>query len=1155
MHRRHFIKVLGSSTLAWSLWDGPGGCFPARAETAVHGWASPGPELSLDGLAARFPTAQDEARPWVYWFWCNGFVTKEGVTADLEAMQRVGIGGALIFEVSKANGSNGIFFTEGTPPGPLKYMSPEWQEMFGHVCSEAARLGVKININGGAGWCGFGGPSITAELSMQQVTWSETKVSGGRHVDQALAQPPAIDGYYRDIMVLAFPTPAPASDGQPYRLPDLLTLTVVNPPAWDPSKGGPKPVPPLQAAVQALPPEQCVAPDRIVDLSSKMDAQGKLSWDAPAGDWTILRLGHTTTGVMVHPAPEGGDGYETDKLSRHATDVQFEWQMGKLISEVGPLAGTTLVSTHVDSWETGAQNWTPTFREDFQRLRGYAITPWLPVLTGLVVESLEKSQRFLWDFRQTISDLMVENFGARIRELAEKHGMGFSLEPYHELPANDLTFGGQSTEPMSTVWAWGWSPGGGRFDSWTAAIEASSIAHGYGRRIVGQETFTSGQNEKWLGHPGNVKDIGDWSFCFGVNRFQIHRYAMQPWTNPHDAPGMSMGYYGMHYERTQTWWEMSKAWHEYVARCCFLLRQGHIVVDVAYVQPEGSPQASGVPVEKLLANPSAVYPPDRPGYSFDVLTADVVINRMSVRDGRLLLPDGMSYRVLVLTAVQAITPQLLQKVKELVADGATVIFDEKPEISTSLEDYPQCDEVVKRLASELWDGGKVHQGAHPADVLAGKGVPPDFQSSVPLNYVHRQTGDADIYFVANREAYPVAAECDFRVTGSRPEFWNPLRGAMEPAVMFTIGSDTTRVPVSLEPHGSIFVIFRRGARGPDPVVRVEKDGAEIVPGAWQPRPPEIAVQKAVYFAQKHADQAVDVTAAVSGMASQQRWSFPVAEVVPANAPASPDGIAANILEVQYTSGGRPFKTQALHGREFAFAGTFAEPVPMVAFTTAAGGKPSALIGQPGHYVVSRASGASQVIDAPALEPMPVNGPWQVAFPAGWGAPASITLDQLISWPDHPDPGVQHFSGTATYRTSFELPAAPGPEARAYLDLGEVAVMARLRLNGHDLGILWKSPFVVDITSALVKGANQLTIDVVNLWINRMIGDESLPEDTRRLPDGLIAEWPKWLLENQPRPSGRFTFTTWRLWSKDDPLVPSGLIGPVRILSVHAAPLV
>ena len=461
-----------------------------------------GTARSLDDLAARFPTPQDEARPWVYWFWCNGFVTREGITADLEAMQRVGIGGVLIFEVSKANGSNGIFFTEGTPPGPLKYLGEEWVEMFGHVCYEAARLGLKVNINGGAGWCGFGGPSITAELSMQQVAWSETRITGGARVDQALPQPDSIDNYYRDIMVLAFPTPAPAAGGQPYRMGDLERITLLNPPNWDPSKGGPKAVLPLKASGPTLPSEQCIAREHVIDLSSKMDAQGKLSWDAPAGDWTVMRFGHTTTGVKVHPAPEGGDGYETDKLSLQATDLQFRAQMGRLIKAVGPLAGSTLVSTHVDSWETGAQNWTPTFRDDFRRLRGYAIEPWLPTLSGLVVGSLEQSQRFLWDFRQTVSELLVQNFAARIRELAAEHGMGFTLEPYHDLPANDLTFGGQSTEPMSTVWAWGWSPGGGRFDSWTAAVESSSIAHGYGQRIVGQETFTLRPEREVAGSSG-----------------------------------------------------------------------------------------------------------------------------------------------------------------------------------------------------------------------------------------------------------------------------------------------------------------------------------------------------------------------------------------------------------------------------------------------------------------------------------------------------------------------------------------------------------------------------------------------------------------------------------------------------------------------------
>ena len=311
-----------------------------------------------------------------------------------------------------------------------------------------------------------------------------------------------------------------------------------------------------------------------------MSKDGRLVWDVPPGKWTVVRFGHTPTGKDNHPAPLEGRGLECDKLSRKAADAMFEGLMGKLIADSKPLAGKTLVATHIDSWEVGSQNWTPAFREDFQRLRGYDPLPFLPVMTGRVVDSLEVSERFLWDLRQTISELVVENYAGRFRELAHQHGLRLSIEAYDGC-CDDMTYAGQADEPMGEFWSWAFGSGA----DW--CTEMSSAAHIYGKPILGAEAFTATDKEKWLGHPGGIKALGDWAFCEGINRFVFHRYALQPWRDV--KPGMSMGPWGLHYERTETWWEQSKAWHEYLARCQFLLQQGQFVADICYLEPEASP--------------------------------------------------------------------------------------------------------------------------------------------------------------------------------------------------------------------------------------------------------------------------------------------------------------------------------------------------------------------------------------------------------------------------------------------------------------------------------------------------------------------------------------------------------------------------------------
>ncbi|MGC9260259.1 MAG: glycosyl hydrolase [Phycisphaerae bacterium] len=1197
LNRRDFVGRIGISAAGLlMLQSGVVTTALAQSGKSRTGTASPG------DLANNFASPPFDCGPWVYWFWLDVNVTHAGITADLEAMKAVGIAGVLIMDVD-----------QGTPASfnGAKFGDPKWYELFKFACSEAHRLGMHINMTNDAGWCGSGGPWVTPELSMQRVVWTSTAITGGKPVDAVLPQPPANLNFYRDIAVLAFPTPKHA-----YAVTNLNNQTDVTAQdnIFDPAQW-----PTLQA-------DQMVPANSVRDISAHMDDTGRLKWNAPPGQWTVLRFGHTTTGVDNHPAPVGGLGLETDKLSRAATLFQFHSLMERIIKRIGPLAGQTLVSTHIDSWETGSQNWTPTFRADFKRLRGYDIMAYLPVFTGQVVESLEISQRFLWDLRATIGTLLAENYAAAMREVAAKHGLRLSIEGYSGEPANDVRYGGQAAEPMSECWSWA------RFGASSTVTEMTSAGHVYGHNIIGQETFTADSDEKWQGHPAVVKDIGDWTLCEGINRFVFHRYAMQPWTNPHYAPGMSMGPWGLHYERTETWWHLTKPWHDYVARCCYLLRQGHFVADVCYMQPEGAPQTFSSPDN----GPGS--PPRRPGYNYDGCPAEAVLHRMEYKNGFLTLPGGMKYRILVLPDSPTMTPQLLRKIKTLVDAGATVIGP-RPKKSPSLTNFPHCDAEVETLAEQLWGTGKIATGKTAADVLAAQGIKPDFQCDQPMvRWTHRRTADMDIYFVANGQVapdYPYAgspmlANCTFRATGAQPEFWNPETGTVSPVPAYSASGGQTHIPIAFQPKGSVFVVFRHGSstRSTPAIRSISRDGKILLSASTKlmPRKPlHIKILSATYGVPVTLERNRHETSIVQKLVNDGHYDFPVVQIAAIG--GDPDPNVVKTLDIHYRVDGHEGHIQAHDGQDVHFnhpagshikiisvtygvpkhtkdvtkivqnlvdAGTISFPVTQIA---AIGGDPDfgvvktldihcvvdghakhfqfqdggwvsftagpefhevvamesnnnggrhAIITQPGRYQFRFSSGQQSTVHVSDIpDPVVVNGPWTVNFPAGWGAPAQIHLDKLIAWNKHSDAGVRYFSGTGEYQTEFEIPAElPAPHRRFYLDLGQVAVMARVTLNGQDMGILWKPPFKLDVTAKLKAGRNSLIIQVTNLWINRLIGDQQLPEDCDRAPGGNLLKWPQWLLDGKLSPTGRFTFTTWQLWNKYDPLAESGLIGPV-----------
>jgi len=795
-------------------------------------------------LAAGFAAPPDSARPWVYWYFMDGNLTREGMTGDLEAMQKAGIGGAIFLEVNI-----------GIPRGPVEFMSPAWRELFVHAVREADRLGIELALGSGPGWCGTGGPWVTPEQSMQHLVASETRVTGPARFEGALPQPsprtpffgenkltPELAKlwreYYRDVAVLAFPTPTGDR-----RIADIEEKALYQRAPYS-SKPGVKPFLPAPADHPETPASESIARNAIVELTTRLTPDGRIVWDVPPGEWTILRFGRTATGQTTRPAPTPGLGFECDKFDPVALDAHFDHFAGLLLKEIGPgrRTGRGLTTLHFDSWEMSAQNWSAGFRAEFQQRRGYDLLRFLPAMTGRVVESVETTERFLWDLRQTAQELVITNHVTRLKALGQRHGLTFSSEPYDMNPCADLSLGAVADVPMGEFWWKG-------FDTAYSVIEATSIAHTNGRSVVGAEAFTSQPGEDWRAYPAVIKNQGDWAFCAGVNRIAFHRYQHQPWLDR--QPGMTMGSYGVHWERTQTWWPLVPAYHRYLARCQFMLRQGRPVADILYLAAEGAPQVFRAPESATLGKP-----PDRRGHNFDGCAPETLRERVSVRDGQLVLPDGMSYRVLVLPERTTMTPVLLRKVRALVSDGATVIGP-RPRKSPGLQGFPGCDDEVSRLAAELWgpcDGRTVKEHAFgrgrviwdaavttppapgqeaeqycdyavAAGVLKAMGVPADFEADGPVRYAHRSEGRTEIYFVANREARPMDAHCVFRVAGKIPELWDPLTGERRALPEFSSAAGRTSVPLRFAAEQSFFIVFsddagqQRSGGQNDPTIR------------------------------------------------------------------------------------------------------------------------------------------------------------------------------------------------------------------------------------------------------------------------------------------------------------------------------------------------
>ncbi|OGV70699.1 MAG: hypothetical protein A2283_16580 [Lentisphaerae bacterium RIFOXYA12_FULL_48_11] len=1228
-----------------------------------------------DDLAARFLNPPDSTKPRCYWYWIDGHVSREGITHDLEAMKRVGIGEGYIGIIGG---------------GEIKALTEDWWQLIEHAVREGGRIGVDVGLFNCPGWSQSGGPWIKPEQSMRYVALQEMRVTGPKRFEGKLPKP---EGDFQDLAVLAFPVPAndvddavargakvtrkPESilfemrepftarslvvhpvnkvrvkadlqvsdDGQQYRTlrkfdidrhnlnvnvgpvplsPIAISFPAVTAKYFRLSFSGPcelgdvrvspaarlesypekqlakvfqDPLPPYDFYTwpQQAEPELeslVIKRDEVIDISRKMDKDGILTWDPPSpgssgvASWIVLRAVLMPTGTKNSPAPPEATGLEVDKMNREALKSHFDAYVGKLLARIPEKERRAFKHVVADSYEMGPQNWTDGMAADFKKCYGYDPIPFLPVMTGRVVDSADQSDRFLWDLRRMIADRVSRDYVGGLRDLCNKHGLKMWLENYGHwgFPGEFLQYGGNCDEISGEFWA------NGNLGS-IELRDASSAAHIYGKPIVWAEAFTGGP--AFQSTPASLKARGDWSYCEGINQFVLHVYIHQPWDDK--LPGVN-AWFGTEFNRNNTWYDYSRPWIDYQRRCSVMLQAGKHVADVAYFIGEDAPKMAGLCKPKLPA-----------GYNFDYINAEVLENNTSVKDGRLVLKSGMSYRLLVLPDQATMRPALLNKIRDLVKRGG-VVLGQPPLRSPSMEDYPSCDAKVKKLADELWGNGLVMTDRDLPSAFNKLKIPPDVICPAGILWTHRRDGDLEIYFLSNQRPSSRTETIAFRANGLAPEFWWPETGRIEKPAVYDVDQDSVKVPVHFGPNTSVFVVFREKARN-NRVVEVTCNGRQLfdmTPSASSEVEESANTFTMAMWAKPSADTVLpsETNSGVRGLHDKRNDVFQAAHgdsFAPGGTHAGSgvsigrNGIAVFehgagyfvpilVHSVQVTGwthvavvyrDGEPSlylngkfvrkglkSSKTVHssvtsaGADAKFSGKVSrvESLPRALDETdlaklmgSAPGEGAGFSGLPieltfnadnklevaarasGSYTWKTAEGAVQKLEVASVQqPVEVKGSWEVSFYARTAVESHKTVfDKLISWTDRPEEEIKYYSGVAVYSKIFEMPnseksAFENRHSKIYLDLGEVRDIARVRVNGHDAGTVWKQPYRLDVTKLVKQGENQLEVEVVNTWLNRLIGDEQ--------PD-----------------AKKSTFAITKSWKADTMLLPAGLLGPVIVV--------
>lgn len=1109
--------------------------------------------ISPAQLREQFLHPPAAAKPWVFWYWLQGSVSREGITKDLEAMKEAGLEGAYLMPI------------KGPAPSyiehPVVQLTPEWWGMVKWAMQEAKRLRLKLAMHVSDGFALAGGPWITPALSMQKIVWSEQQPAGGQLYDDTLPLPPVNEGYYKDIALFAFPSQAGAGLSTQTRVPLVTSskadtnlqrlvlpanrtnfssdepcwiqyafqqpftcrsivihsrtnyesnrLTVessddgvhfsrvcqLEPPRagwqdWDAdythsivpttaryfrfvyNKEGSEPgAEDLDAAKwkptlkltgiellgearvhgyegkngevwrisrhtgpKEVPDSLCVPLQSIRNISRYLDEKGRLHWTVPPGNWTILRIGTTSTGHR-NDTGGGGKGLECDKFNPAAISLQFDKWYGEAIRQAGPqLAKEVLGLFHVDSWECGSQNWSPVFRAQFKERRGYDLLPYLPVMAGIPVGSVAESEKVLYDVRQTIAALIDDTFYGTLAKLAHAKGVQFSAESVAPTMLSDgLLHYGRTDIPMGEFWLR--SP---THDKPNDMLDAISGAHIYGKQVIQAEAFTS-LRTVWDEYPAALKTLQDRNYALGINRLVYHVFMHNPW--PDRKPGITLDGIGLFFQRNQTWWKPGRAWVEYAQRCQALLQAGKPVTDLAVFTGEELPRRAVLP-DRLVPVLPGLFGKERVeqeagrlvnkgeplrtlpvgvtasanitdledwidplhGYLYDSFNPDALLRLATVRNGRIELPGGASYGLLVLPGATRMDPngnslhtKVSSKIQQLVQQGATVLMQGYPGNGPGMQQGGTGEEAVQGGASAVAlkhllqeAKGRVLNVPYTDSSFDKLGLPRDFMAfrspgvrQEGLAWTHRAAPGLDIYFISNQQAVQKEVVLSLRVAGRVPELWDPVTGGMTTAQSWRIEAGRTILPVQLAPNGSLFIVLQQPTNHPS-----QRAGSN-----WPTSTPIQSVENT--------------------------WT--------------------------------------------------------VRFDPAAGG--------------------------------PVH---PVSFPA------------LTDWSLHADSSIRYYSGTAAYSTTFPWKEGQDKGASFWLNLGKVANIAEVQVNGIACGIAWTPPYAVDITRALHTGENNLSIRVTNTWANRLTGDQRLPENKR-------ITW-----TNAPyRIEGR-------------PLQSAGLLGPVVI---------
>ncbi len=990
-----------------------------------------------DALRAGFKQPPAAAKLRCYWWWLNGNTTAETITRDLKAMKEHGYAGAILVDADGSGQQRNTEVSVGPAIG-----SPQWIALYVHALKVAQQLGLEISLNVTSRWdVGIiGGPTVKPEDAMKLLTFSQAVVEGGGSRTVQLALPPAANGFYRPIATLAYPLRhgaplAGAPDSSRAAIVDLSSKTASNETgiSMEPISQGLRNAPSVSG-------EEDAGANEIVDVSSHMSADGVLQWTFPSGTWEVLRIGYTDSPQSLTDYTGATLGLEMDAMSPQAFDHYWKQAIEPLLDAAKPNIGASLRYLVTDSWEAGGTNWTAEFREEFLRRRGYDPVPYLPIIAGRIMGSRDVSERFLFDLRRTVADLIAVNYYDRFAEHAKARGLGTHPEAGgpHGAPIDALENFRSSSYPQTEFWAdsgWHRVTDTERF----FVKEASSAAHIYGKPLVAAEGLTSMNLAAWSESPGtNLQPTFDHALTEGLNRLFWHEFTSSP--AEYGLPGQEY-FAGTHLNPNVTWWRQSAPLLLAFNRAQFLMQQGGSVSDLLYFYGD---QVPGM-VRDKMDDPAHVLP----GYDYDVTNEDALLHRMQFSGSDIHTPEGLHYRALALPDSRSLSYPALMWVKRFAHQGG-IIIGLKPTGPLGLIPSQKEAEYTQTV-NEMWGScegsgasevrygqGHIYCTANARIALTAMGAIPDFTYTLNggqgsseeghvLDYVHRRTANADIYFVRNTLTKSVEATVSFRVHDRAPELWMPDTGSTAPALVYKETKDgQTEIPLTFPSTGSVFFVFERHQNLH--LTSLQRDGSEIYPSVLQ-------------------------------------------------------GVGV------YASGGSALVTS-----------------------------------EPGTYAATYSNGRRRTF---AVQPddttAQIFGPWTLSFPDGWGAPTSIPLPRFESWTQSQNTGVKYFSGTGTYRAVLHIPGTLLTSQRQlWLNLGQVREIASVAVNGIAVQTMWRAPFVARIDPVLHSGDNTLEIQVTNLWPNRIIGDL------------------------QPSATARYTHTNVRAYTKDSPLLPSGILEPIAI---------